>query len=52
MKDNYPIHIYFVDNIPILAKSREEALKKFNQLEEEYKQIPVGWFAGEPVYNK
>lgn len=50
--DNLITHIYYVDNIPILARSREEALEKFNQLEEECKQIPVGWFAGEPVYNK
>ena len=49
--DNQITHIYYVDNIPILASSRDEALEKFNQLEEECKQIPVGWFAGEPVYN-
>ncbi len=50
--DNQITHIYYVDNIPVLARSREEALKKFNQLEEELKKIPVGWFAGEFVYNE
>lgn len=50
MKECELIHIYFVDRIPILAKSREDALEKFEKFKEEQKKIPVGWFAGEPVY--
>ena len=51
MKDNYQIHIYYVDGIPILAKSKEDALEKFEKFKEEQKNIPVGWFAGKPIYN-